>query len=259
MIFVGLAAAADAEAWAAWLDARLVEAADGAPEVAVRFYEEILGELGPDDPLRPAVACSLGRARLVTGNVDGAVAALKLAVGDPAVGPAAGVLLTLIEQERRQLQALPVVIDFRTDSGPFVRGWQGRTEGELGVAPVEGNPALAWPTLVSGGDTDELIVGIGPEARAREVRFRVRADSFPAVLRLAASDGAGGRWYGPTLTVPTDRWVEVQADIRDFRPARGAAGGAPGAVRSVLIEELTGVVSSDRGASTLWIDDVELR
>lgn len=260
---IGLVAQALADdpslSWEHIYDARLVEAADGTPEVAARFYEEILSDLGAEDPLRPSVAYSLGRARLAAGNTDGAIAALRLAIEGKDVRPQAGALLALIEQERRQVTTLPYSNGFANDVGAFVRGWQGFDDGELAIGPVDGNPAMAWPTVVRAGGSDEITIGLAPGVDLRDVHLRLRAAEFPAVVRLGCTDGAGGRFGAGTVVVPTDAWVDVRVPVTTFRSLRSAVGEAPRRVRTLIVEDLTGSVSSDRGANVVWIDDVELR
>lgn len=248
-----------ARAWETLHDGRLIEVADGTPEVAVRYYQDLLADMGPDASLRGPVSYALGRARLALDDPDGAVQALRVAEEDPATREDARALLLQVELRRREVAALPVTWTFDAGPGGLVHGGDG-SRGETALRRVGENVLLAWETVVRHGETDQLVARFASGVEMREVRFRVRASAFPAVLRVAASDGRGGRFAAPAFPVPVDRWAEVAvraAEMRAVDPAPGT--GSPAGVRSLLLEDVTGLASSDRGANTFLIDDVEIR
>ncbi len=255
-----------ARAWESLYDARLVEAADGTPEVAVLYYEELVADLRPEDPLYGTAWYWLGRTRYGLGDTDGAIAALRNALRDEGVRPQAAALLGRIELKRRAVHVLPVSFGFEQGgAGAFVRAWEHADKGRLEARTVLGRPVLAWETNVRGGEADHLAAAFDGEGRVAVVAFQVRSQSFPAELRVTVSDGAGGRYSAPVVQVPTGQWLEVSLPASAFRSTDGARDGAGGnalragdPVRMLEIEDLTGLLSPDRGENTIYLDNVEI-
>ncbi len=262
MMFVGsvpaLAADDSARPWEALYDARLVDAADGTPDVAAKFYEELLDDLGPRDAMRGVTCYWLGRARLESGDLEGAVEALRAAVDDPAMARAAETLLAQVELRQRALPALPAVWNFETGAAGFVRGSSGAGKGEVTIRRVEGNALLAWETIVRTGEDDAVMVAVAEGVAVHELRFRARSTSFPAVLRVSAGDGAGLRYAADAVQVPVETWVDIVVPVAGMKPVEP---GSPPLKRAITlaIEDVTGIIGSDRGVNTLLLDDVDLR
>lgn len=253
-----LAADDSARPWEALYDARLVDAADGTPDVAAKFYEELLEDLGPNDPMRGPTCYWLGRARLESGDLDGAVESLKSAVDDSAMARAAETLLTQVELRQHALPSLPAAWNFSAGAGGFVRGPTGSGKGELAVRRIDGDPVLAWETVVRTGEDDAIMMAVAEGVSVRELRFRARSTSFPAVLRVSAGDGAGLRYAADAVQVPLENWVDIVVSVSDLKAIE--PGSPPlRKVITVSIEDVTGLIGSDRGGNTLHIDDVELR
>lgn len=267
ILLAAFALAADpAQEWETLYDARLVEAADGTPEVAVLYYEELVGDLRADDPLYGTAWYWLGRTRYGLGDTEGAITALRIAVGEGDVRPQAAALLGRIELHERAVRTLPATFGFDGgDPGAFVRAWEAAEKGKLQARNVYGGFVLAWETTVLSGEADHISAAIAADSRVSSVAFQVRAQSFPAELRVTMSDGAGGRYSAPVIQVPTGQWLSVTLPIASFRSTDGARGGHGNALRSgdpvrlVEIEDLTGLLSPDRGANTLYIDAFEIR
>lgn len=247
----------EARAWETLYDARLVEAVDGTPEVAVMFYEELLRDLRPTDPAWGQTCYALGRARWELGERDAAVSALRQAARVPDTRVAANALLARIDLAGRAIRALPATIPFQGSTGGFVRAGEFAEKGTLEIRPVEGNPALAWNTRVETGQEDRVTVALEPGLALREVSFRVRAGAFPATLAVVVVDGAGGRYAAPPVTVPVDGWLEVNLPIASFR-AEGDDARPPG-VRLLELVDRTGLAGDNAGSNTLLVDDVVLR
>lgn len=246
----------DARAWETLYDARLVEAVDGTPEVAVLYYEELLRDLGPKDPMVGQTWYWLGRARWELGDLDGATTALRQAARDPQQKSAANALLARIDLASRAVRTLPWSAGFEGSTSGFVRAGETAEKGALEIRPVGTNPALAWNTRVVGGETDRLYLGLEPGLPLREVSFRVRATAHVSELRVVVADGAGGRFSAPVTTVPTDAWTTVSLPLGAFR---AEDGGLPSGVRLLELEDATGRGGQDLGVNTLLVDDVALR
>lgn len=259
MILVGFALADDgARAWEALYDARLVDAADGTPEVAAKFYAELLADLGPTDALRGPTNYWLGRALLEVGDLPGAVEALRAATVDETMVRAADTLRVQVELRERPVTALPVGWSFDEGAGGFVRGASGRGKGELSVRRVDGAVLLSWETFVRAAEDDALLVAMAEDLRPQSIRFRARSSEFAAVLRVVATDGSGGRYAAPAVQVPVEEWVDVAVPVSSLEAIEP---GTPrlARVHTLGIEDLTGIIASDRGVNTLLIDDVEIR
>lgn len=267
LLAAALALAADpARDWETLYDARLVEAADGTPEVAVLYYEELVADLRPEDPLYGTAWYWLGRTRYGLGDVEGAVTALRNALRDGGVRAQAAALLGRIELKSRAVRALPATFGFEDGrTGAFVRSWEDADKGGLEARAAFGGPVLAWATTVRAGEADHLAAALEIEGGVSRVAFRVRSKAFPAEMRVTVSDGAGARYSAPVLQVPTGEWLEVSLPASAFRSTDGARGGEGsalrpgGPVRILEIEDLTGLLSPDRGENTLYLDAFEIR
>lgn len=266
ILLVPLALADDAaRVWESLYDARLVEAADGTPEVAVLYYEEAAGDLRRDDPLYGQTWYWLGRTRYVLGQREEAVRALQTAVQDETVRPQALALLGKIELEERAIRTLPSSEGFEHSTGAFVRAWEDVQKGQLDARTVQGRALLAWDTTVKAGEADRVQAALLADAPFQELRFEVRAHAFPVELRVSLSDGAGGRYSAPVIQVPTGQWLQVDLPARVFRStdggrsAQGSVLSSADRVRVIELEDLTGLLSPDRGENTLYIDTVEIR
>lgn len=244
--------------WDQLHDAQLVHAADGTPEVAARFYEELLGNLDAKNPLRSEVYYWLGRARLELEDLDGAASALAAAAKDEAVAPRARAVLVLVEARRRAVEKLPVRWNFDGGTHNLVRGGTRKPAGELAIRRVDDEIALAWPTEVDDGDPDALVVGFGENATFRVLEVRARASAAPAVLRLVAVDPAGRRWASPVLGVPTERWADFELVLADLAPLDGRSPPLR-RVDRLLLENRTPAAEDDRGRATVLLDYVALR
>lgn len=269
MILLALAVASadeSARVWETLYDARLVEAADGTAEVAVLYYEELVADLAPTSPTYGMAWYWLGRTRYGLGEHVGAATALRNALRDERVRPQAAALLGRIDMKQRAVHALPYAFGFDGGStGAFVRAWEVAEKGRLGALEAFGETVLAWETTVRAGEADHVGAALDLDGRVKNVRFLARSATFPAELRVTVSDGAGGRYSAPVIQVPTGQWLEVDLPASAFRSTDGARGGDGAAlrpsdpVRMVEIEDLTGLLSPDRGENVLYLDAFEIR
>ncbi|MDP2304396.1 MAG: hypothetical protein Q8P18_00040 [Pseudomonadota bacterium] len=271
MILLALAALQGARAgdpvraWETLYDARLVEAADGTPEVAALYYEEVVSDLTADDPLYGTSWYWLGRARYGLGDTEAAVTALRTAMRDPSARARAGALLARIELKSRAIATLPVTLGFENGIGAFVRAWDQAEKGAMEARKIAGRPVLAWGTTVAAGEPDRIAAALEVERAVTRIAFQVRAHAFPAELRVTVSDGAGGRYSAPVIQVPTGEWLDVVMPASSFRSTDGARGGAGSAlrpddrVRLLEIEDLTGLLSPDRGENVIFLDSFDIR
>jgi hypothetical protein len=254
-LFLGTARADDvARSWETLQDARLVEAADGTPAVAAAYYEELLSNMQPGDPLYGQTCYWLGRARYALGDADGAIAALREAAKDGATRPKADALLSRIEMEVRRVRKLPVTLGFETGIGVFVRAGETSDRGGLEVRSADGNAVLAWNTTVTDDGEDRIRAAFEPGSELEHIAFRVRTTAFPARVALVLSDGAGGTVRGAGIDVPVGEWVSVDVPVSAFSGGKGRR-----AVRYLEIVDVTASAGTDRGVNTLLFDDVELR
>ncbi len=161
--------------------------------------------------------------------------------------------------------ALPYLTGFDDGLGAFVRGWPRGQREDLGTAHPAGadGGALAFHVEVRAGEDDFLRVELGPGAAGVErLRLRLRADRFPAQLRLLVEDRQGQRWTGPVFAVPVATWVDVDLSLADFAPAEAPAAlrrPDPGQLRAIELRDLSAYLSAERGENTLFIDRFDLR
>jgi hypothetical protein len=264
MLLAGLALADDsARAWETLYDARLVEATDGTPEVARLYYEELTGDLEPTDPLFGTTWYWLGRTRFVLGDTSAAVTALRTALRDPGSQAQASALLARIELRNRAITALPIEMDFSRGPSAFVRAWEEADKGQLTTKNVGGHAVLSWGTTVRASEPDRIAAALETKQGLQSVAFSVQSGEFPAELRVTLSDGAGGRYSAPVFQVPAGKWLQVSLPIASFRATDAPRGGAtairPGEpVRLLEIEDLTGLLTPERGENILYLDHVEI-
>lgn len=239
-----------AREWETLYDARLIEAVDGTPEVAARFYEELLEDMPSNDPLRPQVFYWLGRTRLVLGQIEAALPPLREAALYPETEAQAQSLLRYIEAQRQQIARLPVRYDFEDGANVFVS-----PNGALSTTIEDTDRALLWSLMYREGDVHNMTLTCAAGLPVQKIGFQVRATSLPAYLQVTIVDPAGGRYSAPLQIVPVDGWVSVRLGREVFRSLDGGGNRPPTVVARVEIEDLTGYLSSDRGPNSVLVDD----
>lgn len=258
MILLAGAFAGETSSWDAIWESRLADALDGTPEAAASIAEEGLGNASETDPLRGELLYALGRFRADLGDARGARGALGAAVGARA-GPAARALAERLELAETAVDRVPTTCGFERDRCGFLRAWETAEKGTLEVREVGEASVLAWDTTVVENETDRLLVAFAPDLSPRSLTFRVRADRFPADLRLTIGDGSGWRWAAPVVAVSSTEWATVTVPLVQFRPLEADSPLSPRMVRLLEIEDLSGLLLADRGANTVWFDDLEIR
>jgi len=253
------ALAAGSGSWGYLHDAMAAETVDATPGVAEAYCLEGLENADAADPLRGDLLLCLARNRLKVGNEPGAMDALRRVPATSAAWAPARALLDQLEIRRIALPAPPVSCTFDRDTCGFVRTWEMLDKGVVEARDLGDERVLAWDTTVKDGEDDRLHLAFAEDATVRSVSFLVRANPFPASVRVVLTSGAGARFLGPVLTAPTEAWASVALPITAFRPVDGGRGGPPGSVRLLELVDLTGTVSADRGANVVLLDDLEIR
>jgi hypothetical protein len=239
--------------------ALMVEAVDGTPAVAAQLLTETLGDLGPGDPFRAELLFWLGRSQMEIGKVEEARASFQESADMPIGGDAARTALAAMDIEQEQLTRLPLTCTFDADDCGVVRAWSGTEKGELAIRDASDAVVLAWDTTVEPGETDGLHVGLAPGLTLRRIVLQARATAFPADLRLTAVDASGARFSAPMVRVASDRWTSWSSTLEGFAPITpGILSRSPRQVRVIEIEDLTALLSTDRGPNTILIDDLVL-
>lgn len=238
--------------WEALYDGRLVTALEGTPIVAVQYYEEILAGLPEDSQARGEVLYWLGHARFLSGDLERSAAALKEARSWPDQREQADRLLARIDLERQEVAGLPLKWDFSTGQTGFVRV---SDHGAVGIARVDGDPALSWTLPVLMGEIERISMGLMADTEARLLTFRARASRFPANLQVVVQGAEGGRFAAPLQVIPVDTWVNIRISLENMRSLDAAGRTSLRSIRLVELQDLTGYLSSDRGENTLYVDD----
>ncbi len=258
LLLPAAATAAGPEVWGAMHDARLSESADRDAAAALAIFETLIDHLSEDDPLRGEMLVDLARARFDEGDLEGARRALVLATGDPRVSLRARSWRVQLEAWDRRVRSLPTNPDFSTTTGPWVLGWSAAAE--AGLSPSPGG--LAWRTFVRDGRDDYLLAAIDVDKPLTEVVMDVRADAFPAHLRLIVEDRSGQRWTAPVATVPPGTSLGLAFAVRDLLPAGLTASDRridPNSVAVVMLQDVTAFHSGDRGANVVTLETLQLR
>ncbi len=245
--------------WEAQHDARLAEALDGTPEVAALYYRELLQNIEIEaDPSRERLDAEtlywFARSLYALGDVNGALEALRLAVAEPTIRPLASALVAIIEADVRREGGLPVDFRFEDDTRSF--DVAAGSTGNISHERLKEGGVLRWRSQVRAGEVSRLELPLRPSVPLHSLAFRVKAREFSADLQVTVQDGAGRRFAAPLVRVPTDDWLRVELAAASFRPLVG--GGVMGRISSVQLENLTGYLSSERGAQELLVDDFRL-
>lgn len=246
-------------AWDGLHDALLVEAVDGTPGVAAQLLQETLEDLAPGDPFRAEVLFWLGRSQLEVGREADALATFREAAGLSQRGDAAREAIAALELLSKQVRHLPFTCTFDEDPCGVVRSWVGSDKGGVQLRDAGDAVVLAWDTNVEASETDHLRLALAPGLKLRRVTLHARATRFPADLRFTIVDASGARFSAPMVRVDSGSWTAWSVSLADFGPVEpGTLGDSPREARVLVIEDLTALLSTDRGTNTILLDDLVL-
>ncbi|MFH1464085.1 MAG: hypothetical protein ABIO70_06850 [Pseudomonadota bacterium] len=249
--------------WAELYEARLLDSADAATETTAFNLQSLLNRLNPSDPLYGQVAYWLAHAYVCLDEHAQAHEALAIAAEAPDSRDAALALQAQIDSIERTIKRLPLRADMDNDPGPFVHSWLFGDRGwlELGTPQGEQDQALRWATIVQDRHDDQISLHLGPGATGLEhIAMNLKAENFPAFVRVLLEDAHGREFATDPFPVPTDSWLPVDLDRRSFHstdPTTPRARPAA-AVRVLHVHDVTTYLSSDRGPRVVWIDDLSL-
>ena len=249
--------------WAELYEARLLDSADNATETTAFNLQSLLNRLSPGDPLYGQVAYWLAHAYLCLDERTRAHEALQIAAEAPETRDAALALQAQIDSIERTVQRLPLSASMDKGPGPFVHSWLFGDRGwlESGTPEGDSDPALRWATIVQDRHDDQISLYLAPSAGGlARIKLRLRAENFPAYLRILVEDAHGREFATDPFSVPTGAWLPVDLDRRSFHSTDPTTPRArPGtALRALHVHDVTTYLSSDRGPRVVWIDDLTL-
>ena len=207
--------------WAELFDARLLDVAVNDGETAAFNLQSLLNRLEPSDPLYGQVAYWLAHSYISLDQSQLAHEALDLAMESASSREAALALHKQLESIDRQVTSLPLSSPLDEDFGPFVHSWPFGDRGwlEQGTPEGEEDPALRWACIIQDRQDDQISATFAPEAgRVAGVRLQLRAEHFPAHLRVLLVDERGREFATDPLTVPTTSWLELELAARSTPP-----------------------------------------
>ena len=107
--------------------------------------------------------------------------------------------LRSLDEDRKQVQALPVAWDFEDDLGGLFharnRAQKGRLAQERSADGLHPRGVASWRSYVTGGEDDLVVVGFNPDLTVRgHISLQVKALNFPAHLVFVLVQGGGGRF-----------------------------------------------------------------
>jgi hypothetical protein len=249
--------------WAELFDARLLDVAENDAETAAFNLQSLLNRLEPADPLHGQVAYWLAHAYVTLDQRQLAHEALDLAMESESSREAALALHKQLESIDRTITSLPVSAPLDDDFGPFVHSWHFGDRGWLERGTPEGgsDPALRWACIVQDRQDDQISAAFAPEAgRVKGIALELKAEHFPAHLRILLVDERGREFATDPLTVPTDRWLDLELDRSSFHSTDPTTPGARPSSRitALHIHDVTTYLSADRGPRVVWLDDLEI-
>ena len=254
-------------------DALYLESGMGDHRGAARIYAEIV-DRGDEVPIDLAAeAClRMGLAEEALGQAEQAEEAYrKLLARYPSTswGADARGRLQSLEEDRKVVRSLPVEFRFGSDVGGLFHARSRSNKGRITPEQVEkdGTPdgVAAWRTYVIGGEDDIVVLGFDPQLELQgTVELAVRAANFPAHLSFFLVHQDGTRYGSHSWVVrPEEGWQQLALEAADFQDrAGGSAGGLyrPGTgIRFLMIQDVTGHSSTDRGENLILIDDLTVR
>lgn len=245
--------------WQSVYDARLVDAL-GDPGVSSQLLVEQLDGMPADHPERGEALYWLGRVRLDEGNAEEAERLFREAAGFPLSQRDATIALARLELARAAIPRLPASCTFERDTCGFLRGWESVDKGALELRDEGDLSVLAWDTNVRGAEFDSIRVALAPGLPARGLTMKVRATEIAADLRVVVRDGSGGAWASPVFVVPTDAWLPIDLSLTTLAPLSPSTQGAtPRGVRVIELDDISGMLSTERGPNTLLLDELTIR
>jgi hypothetical protein len=249
--------------WAEMFDARLLDVAENDSETAAFNLQSLLNRLEPSDPLHGQVAYWLAHTYIGLDQHQLAREVLALAQESSSAREAALALQKQLDAIERQIVSLPLVSSLDHDFGPFVHSWRFGDRGwlEQGTPQGEEDPALRWACIIQDRHDDQISATFANDAgRLEGVRLKLKAEHFPAHLRVLMVDERGREFATDPLTVPTDRWLELELDRKSFHPTDPTTPHAKPAahIEALHIHDVTTYLSADRGPRVVWLDDLEI-
>ncbi len=245
--------------WLALQDALLLESLDGADEAQVGRYAKLTQNLSADDPYRSDALLHLGRACALSGDIEGARAALRECIRlgplrDPCTDD-----LERIELDASSVRVVPVAWTFDGEHG-LLHPWRFTDQGSIRTERVDDDPKLVWSTLVRAQSEDQLRIGFDRATPApKGIRFTARAQTFDAHLRVVAVDDEMMRFTRPHVVLEVDVEQTIDIPFNELQPVDTlSAPFDPSRIALLIIQDFTSYTSRARGRNSITIDDVEV-
>jgi len=170
--------------------------------------------------------------------------------------------LRSLEEHRKIVPELPTKFRFDEDVGGLYHARSRRHKGRLEHETADGEGVAAWRSYVIGGEDDLLMVRFAQKKpRPLSVKVRVSARNFPAHLTFFLVDVDGVNHATKARNIrPEEGWVQLTFTPSDFSSLsvdRSAKlGDRP--IRYLMIQDVTGHSSTDRGENVVLFDDLEV-
>lgn len=255
-------AAEPEDAQARFLDALLMESADGDLEHAIEVYQELSRTLEGDKPeLRAQVLLALGRAHFALGRLDPARRAFDACRRISTSGLADVDTTDCAEASRRvsleegAIRQLPVTWTFDDGTRGFVLF---SDRGSMLTEREAEDWQLVWTQDVEGPATAELVVAFDHPPRDPEgVRLEVRGQDHWAALEVVVEDDLGRSYtLGGKLFIADDRprtWTVRFADLTPLDPSWPALDRRR--IATFRLRNRTGAIQQDRFRHRVVVDD----
>jgi tetratricopeptide (TPR) repeat protein len=251
-----------------YLEARLVESAEGNLDKAITIYRQLARELeGKENAeLRARVLLALGEAHRSLGQLQQArrafdtcrrISTSGLAPVDTSACAAASRRVAL---EEGAISTLPLSWSFEDAQHGFV------LFSELGSMAVEdtgGDRCLVWTEEVDGPRLADLVVAFAPSTGAPEgIRIDVRTEGTVALLEIVVEDTAGRTytWYDqarPMYFFADARsrvWEVAISQLQPLDPSWPELD--PGSIATLRIRDSTGSrLTEERSRHRIILDD----
>ena len=256
-------AAEETQDWSDLFEARLMDMADADSETASLTLTTLLERLDEGDALYGQPAYWLAHAHLGRGDIQAANQALELAMQAAGTREAAVALQAQMEALKRTIVSIPLRHPLDDDPGPFVHSWLHGDQGWLDMArpQPDSSPALRWTSHIQDRKDDQISAKFGQAAHpVHGVRISLRAEAFPAYLRVLLVDERDREFATDPLAVPTDRWLDLDLPLGTFHSTDPTTPREKprSALDALHVHDVTAYLSADRGEQVIWLDDLEI-
>ena len=240
-------------------DARLIESLDGDLRGALLIYEDLLGQVEVGDENWDLCQFSIARVRLGLGELEEARLALGMLSENSVLNQEARNLYMMLEMLERSIQDIPYMDPIQSGRSRWIRGSMRGDLGDLHY-DAETDGILSWDLQVVQSQTDFILLPLAAQNLPLQgFDFSARSREFTSSIIVILEDHDGGQWRTEILDLPANVWTFVSVDLTNLIRIQGESTMPdPHRLEALIIEDLTGQVSSRQGSNRIDIQSTRI-